>query len=270
VFTLYHDTDRALVRLLVAACPSTYLQALRDPVYGFGPTTTLQMLTHLTATYGTCTISDRNTNMQTMLAPWSPPTPIEHLFQQLADGARAAADNGEPIPVTQQALNGYNIINRTGLFAQGCREWRLLPPADQTYVRFVAHFTHQNQERLDSIPTTTTAGYHGYAMAVTNQPAQPDVTALMKEMLLLRATVARLSIPPPTPNRTAGTDTTSPRGYCWTHGSSRNLLHTSATCKAPAPGHVTTATATNPCGGSTKIWVTARPPRAPPTQAPLP
>jgi hypothetical protein len=254
VFTLYHDTDRALVRLLLAACPPTYLLALRDPVYGYGPTTTLQMITHLVDTYGTRTLIDRNRNMQRMLAPWAPPTTLERLFEQLDAGARAEADGGTPIPDLQKALYGYNLINQTGLFPQGCREWRMLPAADQTYARFVTHFTTENRERLDSVPTTANAGYHGVALAVTTTPPQPDLHQLMKELLSLRESVGRLTSQ--TGPRAAATD--APRGYCWTHGSSRNVLHTSQTCKAKATGHIDTATAANPQGGSTKVWTTTR------------
>jgi hypothetical protein len=63
-FALYHDTDKALLRQIVAVCPAVYLTALRDPVYGYGPTTTLQMLTHLRTTYGTLTIIDCNNNLR--------------------------------------------------------------------------------------------------------------------------------------------------------------------------------------------------------------
>jgi hypothetical protein len=82
----------ALVRHLEAACPPTYLLALLDPVYGYRPSTTLQ----------TRTLIDRNRNMQRMLAPWSPPTSQECLFEWLGAGAQAEADGGTPIPDHQK------------------------------------------------------------------------------------------------------------------------------------------------------------------------
>jgi hypothetical protein len=42
IFSQYHDTDKALCRMLTEACPATYLEALRDPIYGYGATTTLE------------------------------------------------------------------------------------------------------------------------------------------------------------------------------------------------------------------------------------
>jgi hypothetical protein len=46
IFTLYHDTDKALLCQIILVCPPIYLTALCDPIYGYGPTTTLQMLQH--------------------------------------------------------------------------------------------------------------------------------------------------------------------------------------------------------------------------------
>ena len=41
--------------------------------------------------------------------------------------------------------------------------------------------------------------------------------------------------------------------YCWTHGASTNLEHTSATCSNPATGHDKTATITDMKGGNNTI-----------------
>jgi hypothetical protein len=44
----------------------------------------------------------------------------------------------------------------------------------------------------------------------------------------------------------------APIEYCWTHGV---CGHTGASCKRPAVGHITTATAANPAGGNTSKWL---------------
>jgi hypothetical protein len=221
------------------------------------------MLQHLITTYGTLTIIDRNKNLQRLLTPWSPPSPIEDLFKQLSDRARFAKDAAEPIPDTQLARYDYNLLHDTGLFPEGCREWRLLPVADQTHARFVSHFTAQNRERLDNAPTSAAAGYHGLAAAVSHHPPPPDLPSLVQELQALRTSLAKLKYATPavaTPSVTPVTPSPA-LSYCWTHGSSKNLEHTSATCKGPAPGHQHLATATNKLGGSNKIWTPARPAR---------
>jgi hypothetical protein len=86
VFRLYHDTDMALVRCIIAAPPPTYIKALSDIDFGFGNVTALQLLTHLHTTYGVLIPADRNNYLTRMQAPWSPPVPIEVLFKQLEEG----------------------------------------------------------------------------------------------------------------------------------------------------------------------------------------
>jgi hypothetical protein len=56
---------------------------------------------------------------------------------------------------------------------------------------------------------------------------------------------------------TVATTTTGTPTYCWTHGSSNNSRHTSATCMNPAEGHQAAATMDNPLGGSTRVWTEA-------------
>jgi hypothetical protein len=48
-------------------------------------------------------------------------------------------------------------------------------------------------------------------------------------------------------------DDSIPRGYCWTHGSSQNISHTSMTCNRKQTNHQDEATVTNKMGGSTKV-----------------
>jgi hypothetical protein len=50
IFNRYFDTDRALVRLIIAATPGTYNKALLDPMFGYANVTTLSLLTHLKTT----------------------------------------------------------------------------------------------------------------------------------------------------------------------------------------------------------------------------
>jgi hypothetical protein len=55
----------------------------------------------------------------------------------------------------------------------------------------------------------------------------------------------------PTTTNTSRRSKTPTRGYCWTHGSSKNGNHTSMTCKNKDAGHQDAATVDNKMGGST-------------------
>jgi hypothetical protein len=59
IFTRYHDTDKALVRAIIAATPLTDIDALADAELGYANITALDLLLHLQATYGTMTSADR-------------------------------------------------------------------------------------------------------------------------------------------------------------------------------------------------------------------
>jgi hypothetical protein len=266
-FQIYHDTDKALVRAIIAATPLTYIETLSDPELGFAQVSTLALLNHLHSTYGTITATDRDTYHARMRTPWSPPTPIETLFHQLEEGKRMAALANEPIADSQMVRLGQTLLLKTGLFPDGCREWRLKPDADHTWANFKTHFARHDRDRIETT-TTASAGYagavqpildpvpDGAALAVTALPSGPELIALLTELASLR----KAQPGPTTPTRTASTA----RGYCWTHGSTTNSAHTSATCKNKAPGHVDTATWRNQCGGNSTRYVppTRRPPTA--------
>jgi hypothetical protein len=159
LFNRYHDTDKALLKMLIAAVPPVYLDALSDPDYGYSHVTTLQMLTHLKTTYGRISIADREANHVRMTAPWHPPSPIKDLFSQLQAGIRFAQDSGEPIGDLQVARLGYSILLTTGLFTEACREWRLKDDNAQTFANLKLHFSRMNSDRMEAL-TSGTAGYH--------------------------------------------------------------------------------------------------------------
>ncbi len=255
-FQQYHDTDKALVRAIIAATPLTYIETLSDPELGFAHVTALQLLTHLRSTYGTITAADRDSYHERMRTPWSPPTPIETLFKQLEDGKRMAALANEPIADSQLVRIGQSLIFKTGLFPDGCREWRLKSDDDQTWPNFKSHFARHDRDRLETA-TTASAGYAGAvqpvieaptatgtALAATALPSGPELIALLTELAAFRKN-----------QPTNSTRPTTQRGYCWTHGSTTNNAHTSATCRNKAPGHVDTATWRNKCGGNTQQYV---------------
>ena len=59
-----------------------------------------------------------------MYGDWNPPTPIETLYEQLIDGQQFALKGGETIHDSQLVRKGYEIIGKTGLFNEDCKEWR--------------------------------------------------------------------------------------------------------------------------------------------------
>lgn len=72
-------------------------------------------------------------NEDRMYASWNPPTPIENLYEQLVDGQQFATQGGEIIHNSQLAHKCYEIIEKTGVFTQGCKEWTKTSIDEQTW-----------------------------------------------------------------------------------------------------------------------------------------
>jgi hypothetical protein len=274
VFLEYRETDKALVKMLIAATPLQYIKALEHPEIGYTNLTCLQILTHLYTEYGNISLHDMDDNQQRMNADWNPPTPIEDLFSQLDHGVLFALAAGEPIVDRQVARMGYNIVTRTGQFTEACREWRLRLPADQTYALFKTFFLRMNQDRQQS-QTSAQAGYGNInnvniaaSVAGNTEPSlltfdtqqansvaqlSAELASLMTEVKQLRVQVQRQHTPPAS-NKSAVVGLS----YCWTHGYVTNKSHNSRTCTNKAEGHVDTATATNNKGGTTTTYTPRR------------
>ena len=260
IFEKYHDTDLALKTQLIAACPDLYIEQLKQPHVGYGARTTLELLTHLWTSYGKIEPSHLVENEKRMKAAWHPTEPIEKLFSQLKTTFEyATAGNAGFTEITVVRI-GYGIIVDTGLFKQELREWRAKPEADWTMANFNTFFKEAN---IDRLATTTDGGFHGANLSTSPVASTPISTHLIaatpsSDIAALKLQIAQLE--KLIKAKTKQTAATVPAGtapattYCWTHGTSKNIQHTSKTCKFKAAGHKEDATEENKMGGSTKIW----------------
>ena len=249
-FRTYHAADHSLKTLLLASCPKDYILALENSDMGFGHVTTLQLLTHLWAKYGIINEADLDANLARLATPWHPPTPIERFFDQI-DKAASFAIAGECAIGERMLVNSaYNTILATGVFELACRDWRQLLPANKTLPRFKLHFDAANK---DLALTTGAAGYHSANAAAT--AAATQIAALEAAVAKLVAAAATVAAPSQTSASLSTPKLPVPGGgYCWTHGHSKNLAHSSESCNHPAHGHQTKATATNTMGGSQDVY----------------
>jgi hypothetical protein len=265
----YHSTDKALKKLLLAACPDLYLSAIKHSRTGYATTTTLQMLTHLWSTYGDITPDDLNNNLTTMSQAWHPTTPIETLFQQITDGLDFAAAGDSPIDDNTAVRIVYKIVFDTGLFDLPCRDWRALPKLSKTFAHFQVAFTLANNDRS---PTTTSAGYHTKTANAASSSTDTILASLLATNQALQKTIERLASnnhhhhngnrqPNTNTSSTTTTSTSAPptvKAYCHTHGHTcvhrATKIHNSDTCRNPGPAHNKAATATNTMGGSERTY----------------
>lgn len=118
------------------------------------------------------------------------------------------------------------------------------------------HSTDISQPPVDSSPPTPNTATTNAALTID------DVRRLIQETLATSATSRSSSRqlsdrvndpghrPPRPPLIAQGLLRGKPVSYCWTHGVTSNLRHTSATCRRKASGHKDDATFTDRKGGS--------------------
>ena len=103
--------------------------------------------------------ADHTLNEQRMKAPWSPPTPIEALFDQLDDGQLFASKGNEVIDDSQLMRWAYDNIKATGLFEKDCDKWRKRPPMLKNWPSFKTFFITAEDDRKKNKVTANDATY---------------------------------------------------------------------------------------------------------------
>ena len=273
----YYKTKAKLTQQILAAVDDTYTKALSHSLWHYGNVTPLQLLTHLSNTYGRILPRDLQDNRAKMTEPWDGTSDIETVFDRINSCISFSEDGGDPISNMNAVHAGVAIFQQTGLFSQAIREWNQKPEADQTLANYIDFFRTAEEER-QAEATTTAAGYH-HANAADTHTMVTDASSItaatmattmatLQQMMAqaAAATAAANAVtaaaaaaapqgPPGRQPRGAPTATEiAAMGYCWTHGHCHNPAHTSGTCMYKADGHVDTATAANKQGGNTERY----------------
>jgi hypothetical protein len=241
--TRYLTVLETLKQQLLTAVSPRYVRILAHQTFGFADVSCLDLLAHLHTTYGVITNDDLELNRNKLYAAWNPDDPMEDLWLRIQEIQRYATDGLEPITDATVMRITLEILEKTGVFPEGCSDWRKLATPTSTYTSFKDHFTKANKERKRQ-GTAKTTGFHG-AHAAATAPSVP-----------LPPTVA-------VTDASAVTTGNCTLYYCWTHGLGKNRAHTSQTCKNKATGHQDAATASNLMGGNTTIMAPPSRPRRP-------
>ena len=220
-YNKYLNVEQALKMQLLTAVDPIYIDILRDPIMAFAQITCLKLLQHLTETYGIISFDQLEENLNHLDRMWDPAEPMEIVWTTVRKCKLFAAEGNNPITDATVVRKTLNMLTKTGVFSEGIRDWRKLPPPEWTWKKFIQHFTLANKER-QRLLTTESAGYHGANAATT-------------------------------PHQTAPTQSPTGFYYCWSHGLSKNFNHTSASCNNKANGHVVNSTLSNMKGGCNNI-----------------
>ena len=228
-YTTCIAVEAQIKKMIIDAVPRIYLEAVEDPVYGFGNVTAETILTHLVTTYGTISQKELEDNLEHLTDAFNPDEAIEKFLSAANKRLAFATAGGEPIPDGLFIRQLLKAFEKSGVMSEGLKDWYKKPTADQTRANFGPHFTTANKERKRMM-TIASAGY-GSANAATNKPATTTAPA----------------------ESNAIAEKNSGMYYCWTHGLGHSAKHTSKTCTAKSEGHVKESHAADMKGGNNTI-----------------
>lgn len=244
---LYDSEQRAVkgskTQILAALNPEA-LSLLTEPIFGTRRHTIRVIMDTLRTEYGTLTAADLIHQKALLLVPFRPATPIRDYIRIQREVHLVCEGAGQPLTAADTVAALRNGVKHVPVMASAIQHFVNSYPAvaNQTF-ELLATMLGQAEDNGEPEPTTGTAGY---AAAITTPAEPPMTTATLTHMIAEAVTLALTQHPPARgAGRAGGT-----RGvhYCWTHGPGG---HPSQDCRAPAHGHVPTATERDRRGGAT-------------------
>ena len=240
-----------------------------------------QIIEYLFRNYGRVTPAQLIHEEQTVTNySYDPTLPIVVVFNKIDDLMDLANAAGSPYSAQQVINFGYIILNRTGKFGQGIREWNRLLPNQKTWDAFQTHFTTEYQAVRDSGELTNQESTFNTANIIQEvvdgvqqalNPTPDDISEALELMQQANAATSQVtqqtellqkmmemmqimqcqlvsdnnSANQSMPRKRIRRNTSK---YCWTHGA---CAHTGFECTNKKPGHIDDATFQDRKGGST-------------------
>lgn len=238
--------------LLHSAVDDAYTAAVRHPKSGYARCSIADLLGTLQTLYGTLLPRQIDELRDTMAMPHNPDETLANFWRRISDIRCVAADAGAPISDDTTITHTFRAFSKAGVYDVALSKWNDKSQVDKTLPNFQEFMRHQDFLRLEKI-TAQAAGFHG-ANHVTPEPTYVPVPAAY-----VPAPIAH-NQPPPDAHLAAAlqrttlhTEPHSGFGYCWTHGLTTSMAHTSATCERRRDGHQAAATLFHRMNGSDMI-----------------
>jgi hypothetical protein len=228
--------------------------AVSDPLHGIRNRRLTDILASLDLQHGILSPADLARSLDSLKIPFVPGSvSLRDFVNAHRRVHQEALRNGQQIAEFSRVRELIAALGPCGVFSTRIALWRIhLPSAAQQTFELLAAAVVEFDDNRDSTATSATGGYspsvQPIALAAT---ATPLPSALLE--FIEAAVAAAVSGRKRTPSQTSG-PSPPPGGslYCWTHGPGG---HKGTECRNPAPGHVSTATATSMHGGRSKTRV---------------
>jgi hypothetical protein len=284
-YALMRLVQATLRKMLLDSSDEIYWRRMRQPVILYSARTVLELLTHISTTYGNFTEAERKDVTSRMDVPWEG-GPLETVIQQIQEASDAFGLGGAALSDTQKRDKLYDLVSASNLLSEACQRWRMRPEPEKTWDAACTHFQQYANDR-DEVQTAGGAGFHANhvetalaanAEALTNlnqQVANLGISSTNQTATILELTTKLASAEAAhqayrdtvTGQRTRNPSGHSGRGgdneqrrpapaptrggrvfsYCWSHG---YCGHPGPDCRSPREGHQPTATLENRMSGS--------------------
>eukprot|EP00957_Ditylum_brightwellii_P039571 2993554-Ditylum_brightwellii.AAC.1 len=130
-----------------------FYKALQDTLVGYKNQSVANFLRHLYRNYGQITSTMITDSEAKMGAAFNPAAPIKDLFSQISNGQDLAVAVGMPYSDMKLVTRMYDLIYKTGIHNDICKEWDSRAMARTTYARLQVRFTtaHSKHHQLQTV-----------------------------------------------------------------------------------------------------------------------
>ena len=136
MYAEFVDAERVSVKLALESMDEIFYKALKHEHTGYARVSLRNLLDHLVTTYAAIDQFDLEANQGKMTERYDPSSPIETLFDQIANGA-AFAELGDRAFTPEQIVDAALLcIAKTGVFQDDIKDWNKKSATDRTWKAF--------------------------------------------------------------------------------------------------------------------------------------
>ena len=165
LFRKYIAVDGDVKKQIIIEVEPVLLSPLMDQLTGFGQVYALNMLQHLSLSYGKIDKINLEGNSVNMMGTYDPAEPLARLIDQLEKGREFAKAGGQMVAETMMVSKGITLLAHMEIFNNNIRDWQCQTSDQNTWEKFKILFHRAHSEQRKAV---TTAGKGGYTEAVKN------------------------------------------------------------------------------------------------------
>ena len=289
----YQVGKTALRNQILDNVDEEYIQDLKHSLTKFKMVDPLQLTNHLRERYGKVEPNEIVEARKQLGAKWDPSTPIASFFKKFDDTQLLAVTANRKMNEYDLVDQAFVVIKQSGLYNVSCDDWQTKNSTNwndfkkfftiecrkiQNHTSSALGYVEQAQallevdDKVEEVRHEMTSKFEAMAAraplgSLNNISNSAEFRQMQEQVQQLCQTVTgRENRAPSTATSTTETfkkianaeaydSAGKPCYYCWSHGITRNHMHTSLTCTSKREGHKDDSTFFNRKGGSGRIFL---------------